>query len=72
MREGFGLQAAAGAGGFGVGGPPGRVGGQITLSGSHFVDSSGNELAQAHKRPWLQRGGVEVIPWSQEKRGPLF
>jgi len=47
VLEGFRLQAATGAGGIGVGRPPGRVGGQITLSGS-----PGNELTQAHERPW--------------------
>jgi len=45
MLEGFGFQAAAGAGGVGIGGPPGWVGSQVTLSGSHLVDSHGHELA---------------------------
>jgi len=45
VPEGFGLQATAGAGGVGIGRPPGRVGGQITLSGSHLVNSPSNELA---------------------------
>jgi len=45
VLEGFGLQATAGAGGVGIGGPPGRVGGQIAFSGSHLVDCPGDELA---------------------------
>jgi len=51
--EGLGLQSTAGAGGVGVGRPPGRVGGQITLSGSHLVNPPGDEFAQPHKRSWL-------------------
>jgi len=71
VLEGFRFQATAGAGGVGIGGPPGRVGSQITLSGPHLVNSPGHELAQAHKGPWLQRGGVQVVPWSREKGSPL-
>jgi len=49
--EGFGLQATAGPGGVCVGGPPGRVGGQVTFPGSHLVNPPGDELAQAHASP---------------------
>ena len=51
MLEGFRFQATAGAGGVGIGGPPGRVGGQVTLPGSHLVYPPSDELAQAHERP---------------------
>jgi len=71
MLEGFRHQAATGAGGIGVGGPPGWMGGQITFAGSHLVDSARNEGAQAHKRPQRQRGRVQVVPWGREKGGPL-
>jgi len=71
VLEGFWLQAAAAAGGIGIGGPPGWVGGQVTLSGSHLVDSPGHELAQAHERPRLQCGRVQVVPRGREKGGPL-
>jgi len=71
VLEGFRFQAAAGAGGIGVGGPPGQVGGQITLSGSHLVDPPGNELAQAHERPWRHGGGVQVLLRGRVKGGPL-
>jgi len=69
--EGFGLQATAGAGGLRVGGPPGQVGGQVTLPGSHLVNSPGDELAQAHEGPRGQRWGVQVVPWGRELGGPL-
>jgi len=54
----------------GVGGPASLVGGQITLSGSHLVDSPSNELAQAHERARRQGGRVPVVPRSREKGGP--
>ena len=44
MLEGFRFQAAAEAGGIGVRGPPGRVGGQVALSSSHLIDSPGDQL----------------------------
>ena len=44
VLDGFRLQAAAGAGGVGIRGPPGWVGGQVTFSGSHLVYSPGDEL----------------------------
>ena len=71
MLEGFRLQAATGAGGVGVGRPPGRVGGHITFPGSHLVYSPGNELAQADERPRRSRRGVQVVSWCREKGGPL-
>jgi len=71
MLEGFRFQAAAGAGGIRVGGPPGWVGGQVALPGSHLVDSPSNELTQAHERPWVYRGRVQVVPRGWEKGGPL-
>ena len=71
MLERFRLQAATGAGGVGIGGPLGRVGGQITISGSHLMDSPGDELAQAHERPWGQGGRVQVVPRGRKQGGPL-
>ena len=71
MLEGFRFQAVAGVGGIGIGGPPGWVGGQVTFSGSHLVDSPGHELAQAHERPRVQCGRVRVVPRGREKGGPL-
>jgi len=72
MLEGFRFQAATGAGGVGIGGPPGWVGGQVTLPGSHLVDSPGHELAQVHERPRVQCGRVQVVPRGWEKGGPLL
>jgi len=72
VLEGLGLQATSGAGGVGIGGPPGRVGGQITLSGSHLMNSPGDELAQTHKRSWLQCARVSVVPRGREQGGPLL
>ena len=72
MREGFRFPAAAGAGGIGIGEPPGWVGGRVTLSGSHLVDSAGHEHAQAHERPQVQCGRVRVVPRGREKGGPLY
>jgi len=60
VLEGFRLQATAGARGVGIGGPPGRVGGQITRASSHLVDPPSEELAQAHERTRGQRRGVVV------------
>jgi len=47
------------------------VRGQIAFSGSHLVDSSRNELAQAHEGPRGQSGRVQVVPRGPEKGGPL-
>jgi len=44
---------------------------QITFSGSHLVDSPSNEFAQAHKRPRIQRGRIQVVPRGWEKGVPL-
>jgi len=71
VLEGLGLQATAGTGGVCVGGPPGRVGGQVTFPGSHLVNSRCDELAQAHEGPRRQRGRVQVVPRGWEKGGPL-
>jgi len=43
------FQTEAGAGGIGLGCPPGGVCRQVAFSGSHLVDSSRHALAQAHK-----------------------
>jgi len=72
VLEGFRLGAAAGAGGVSVRGPPSWVGGQIALSGSHLVDSPGNELAQAHETPWGHGGSVQVVPQRRKEGGPLL
>ena len=71
MLEGFWFQAVAAAGSISVEGPPSRVGGQITFSGSHLVDPPSNELAQAHERPRRQGGRVQVVPGKREEGGPL-
>jgi len=71
VLEGFRLLAATGAGGVGIGGSPGWLGSQITLSGSHLMDSPGDQLAQAHQGPWGQGRKVEVVPWGREQAGPL-
>ena len=41
MFERLRFKRAAEGGGVGVGGPPGWVGGQVTLAGSHLVDPPG-------------------------------
>jgi len=69
--ERLGLKTTAGARGVGIGGPPCWVGGQVAFSGSHLVDPSCNELAQAHKGPLVQGGEVVVIPWCREEAWPL-
>jgi len=43
------FQTAAGAGCISLGGPPPGVCHQVAFPGSHLVDSSCHELAQAHK-----------------------
>jgi len=48
--ESLGFQTAAGAGGIGLGGPPGRVCCKIAFPGSHQVESSRHELTQTHER----------------------
>ena len=57
MLEGFWFQGTAGAGGIGVGGRPGRVGGQVAISGSHLMDSPSNELLDSHEGSRIQGGG---------------
>jgi len=47
------------------------VGGQIAFSGSHLVDASGKELAQAHEGSWSESGRVQLVPQGWEKGGPL-
>jgi len=47
-----------GAGGVGIGGPPGRMGSEETFPGPPLVNSPGDELTQAHERPRLQRRRV--------------
>ena len=71
MFERLRFKTAAGAGGMGIGGPLGRVGGQATFAGSHLVDSSRHELAQAHEVSRVQGGEVVVVPWCREETWPL-
>ena len=71
MREGFQLQTEVGAGGIGIGGPPGWVGGQVAPPSSHLIDSPGDELAQSHEGPRSQGGSVVLVPWGWEEAGPL-
>jgi len=61
------FKTAAGGGGVGVGGPPGWVGGQVTLAGSHLVDPPCYEHSQTHEGSWVQGGEVVVIPWCREE-----
>jgi len=65
------FKTRGGAGGIGIGGPPGGVGGQVTFAGSHLVGPPGYELAQSHKGSWIQGGEVVVISWCQEETGPF-
>ena len=71
VLERLGFKTTSGAGGIGIGGPPGRVGGQVTFAGSHLVDSSCYEFAQANKGPWVQGGEVVVVTWCREVVWPL-
>jgi len=52
----------AGAGGIAIGGPPGRVAGQVTFAGSHQVDPCSYEFAQTHEGPWIQCEEVVLVP----------
>ena len=61
-----------GGGGIGIGGPPSRVGGQVTFPGSHLVDSPGEEFAQAHEGPRGHGGSVQVVSRRGEEGGPLL
>jgi len=65
------FKTAAGAGGIGIGGPPGQVCGQVTFASSHLVDPPGYAFAQAHDGPWVQAGEVVVRPGRREEAGPL-
>jgi len=65
------FKTAAGAGGIGIGGPPDRVGGQVTFAGSHLLDPAYDEFAQTHEGSWVQGGEMVVIPWCREEMGPL-
>ena len=49
MFKGLGSRAAAGAGVVGEITPPGGVRGQVTLSCSHLVYSSGHKLVESHQ-----------------------
>jgi len=71
VLERLGLKTTAEAGGVSIGGPPCRVGGQVAVSGSHLVNPSCNQLAQARKGPRVQRGEVVVIPWCREEAWPF-
>ena len=71
MFERLRFKTAAGAGGVGIGGPPGQVGGQVTFAGSQLVGSSRYELAQAHEGSWVQGGEVVVVPWCREEAWPF-
>jgi len=70
MFERLWFKTTVGAGGIGIGGPPGRVCSQVTFAGSHLVDPSCYELTQSHEGPWVQGREVVVIPWSQEEAWP--
>ena len=59
--ERFGVRAAAGARGVGVFRPPGGVGSQIALVGTHLMEASCNELVQAHKGVGVEAAGVRVV-----------
>ena len=74
MLERLRFQAAAGAGGVRVGGPPSGVSGQVTLPGSHLVDSSRGELVEPHERARIQGGRVIVIVIARggKEAGPLI
>ena len=50
MLERHRFKTAGWAGGIGIRGPPGMVGGQVTFAGSHLVDPPGYEHAQADER----------------------
>jgi len=65
------LKTTVGVGGVGIGGPPCWVSGEVAFSGSHLVDSSCYEVAQAHKGPRVQGGEVVVISWCWEEAWPL-
>ena len=56
MFERLGLKTTAGAGGVGVGGPPGGMGGQVAFPGSHLMNSSGLQLAQSHEGARVRAG----------------
>jgi len=53
------FQTAVGAGGISLWGPPGGVRCQVPLPGSHLVDLSCHELAQADKG--AREKGLEVV-----------
>jgi len=61
VLERLGFKTTSGAGGVGIGGPRGWVGGQVAFAGSHLVDSACYELVQAHEGPWVQDGEVVVL-----------
>ena len=71
MFESLRFQTAAGAGGIGIGGPPGRVAGQVTFASSHLVDPPGYAFAQAHEGTWVQAGEVVVRRARREEAAPL-
>ena len=61
MFECFGIRKAAGAQGVGVFRPPGGVGGEVALVGTHLVKASRNELVQAHKGVGIETAMVRVV-----------
>jgi len=70
--ERLGLKTTAGAGGVGIGGPPGRLGGQLTFPGCDLMNPTGHELAQTHEGAGARGGAVVVVPWRREEKRPLL
>ena len=72
MFERFGFRTAAGAGGVGVLGPPGGVGGQVAFVGAHLMKASCDELVQAHERVGGVTAGVFVVIGWWVEGGPFL
>ena len=66
------FQTTAGAGGIGLWGPPRGVCHQVAFPGPHLVDSSGYELAQAHKGARVEGWGVVVVGIGVEQSRPVL
>ena len=61
MLKSLVVRAASGAGGVGVLGPPGGVGGQVALVGAHLVKASCDKLVEAHERVRVEAARVCVV-----------
>ena len=70
--ESRGFQTAAGAGGIGLGGPPGVVCRQVAFPGPHLVDLPRHKLAEAHKGARVKGRGVVVVGRGGEQPGPVL